>query len=130
MKPKAPSYNSCAQIVITAVKIVALKCYIRFILDNPSFKSFITMQRRLHLSVFAVLLLLIKVSPALSQDIRFNKVTLPEEIIQGLITGITLDLQGNIWFGSGGLHKFDGVHLKSETREGEGSEFIIQLPST
>jgi len=88
------------------------------------------MQRRLHLSVFAVLLLLIKVSPALSQDIRFNKVTLPEETIQGLITGITQDLQGNIWFRSGGLHKFDGVHLKSETREGEGSEFIIQLPST
>ena len=86
------------------------------------------MRSRLHVSVFGVLLLLIKACPASSQDIRFNKVTLPEETIQGLITGITQDLQGNIWFGASGLHKFDGVHLKSETKQGEGSEFIIQLP--
>ena len=73
------------------------------------------MRSRLHLSAFAVLLLLIKVSPALSQDISFNKVKLPDETFQGLITGITQDLEGNIWFSSGnsGLRRFDGVHLKT-----------------
>ncbi|MEP6597251.1 MAG: two-component regulator propeller domain-containing protein, partial [Ginsengibacter sp.] len=71
------------------------------------------MQSRFRLFTFAVLLLLIKVCPVLSQHISFNKVALPDETINGLVTGITQDLQGNIWFASSGLHQFDGVHLKS-----------------
>ena len=31
---------------------------------------------------------------------------------QGVVTGITQDLQGNIWFACGGLYQFDGVHVK------------------
>ena len=73
------------------------------------------MQSRFRLFAFTVLLLLIKVCPALSQDISFNKLSLPDETFQGLITGITQDPEGNIWFGSGltGLSRFDGVHLKT-----------------
>ena len=77
------------------------------------------MRRRLYLPAFAVLLLLIKVCPILCQDISFNKVSLSEENIQGLITGITQDLQGNLWFASGlsGLSRFDGINLKSYTHD-------------
>src|ERR1043166_7910545 len=71
------------------------------------------MQSRFHLFTITVLLLFIKVCPVLSQDISFNKVTLPDETINRLITGITQDLQGNIWSASAGIHQFDGVHLKS-----------------
>jgi len=37
------------------------------------------MHSRFRLFAFAVLMLLIKVSPALSQNISFNKVSLPDE---------------------------------------------------
>ncbi len=72
------------------------------------------MQSRFHLITFTVLLLVIKVYPVLSQDISFNKVTLSDETFQGLISGITQDPEGNIWFSSAisGLSRFDGVHLK------------------
>jgi signal transduction histidine kinase/ligand-binding sensor domain-containing protein len=77
------------------------------------------MRCRLHLSAFAVLLLLIKVCPVLCQDIRFNKVSLPEETIRGIITGITQDLNGNIWFSPNGtgLSRFDGVNLKTYSHD-------------
>jgi hypothetical protein len=73
------------------------------------------MQSRFHLFTLTVLLLLIKVSPTLSQDISFNKVSLPDETLPGTIACITQDTEGNIWLGSQGegLSRFDGLHLKS-----------------
>ena len=72
------------------------------------------MRSRLLLPAFAVLLLL-NIYPVLSQNISFNKVKLPDETFTGLISGITQDSEGNIWFSSGnsGLRRFDGVHLKT-----------------
>ena len=77
------------------------------------------MQSRFHFFTFTVLLLLIHICPAVSQDITFNKVTLPDETFQGLISGITQDPEGNMWFSSGisGLCRFDGVHLKTFLRD-------------
>ena len=73
------------------------------------------MRSRFHTITFFVLQLLIKAYPVLSQDINFNKVTLPDETFVGLKTGITQDPAGNIWFSSGisGLSRFDGVHLRT-----------------
>ena len=73
------------------------------------------MQYRFYLLTVMVLLLLIKACPALSQDISFNKVKLPDETFQGLISGITQDPEGNIWFSSGisGVCRFDGVNVSS-----------------
>ncbi len=75
------------------------------------------MQSRFYRYCFAVLILLLNVSPVLSQEISFNKVTLNEETLN-VITGITQDLQGNIWFGAtvtsgSGLFLFDGFQVKS-----------------
>ncbi len=76
------------------------------------------MRCRLHLSAFAVLLL-INICPVLSQDISFNKVSLPEETIRGIITGITQDPKGYIWFSPNatGLSRFDGVNLKTYSHD-------------
>src|SRR5205809_6228717 len=66
-----------------------------------------------HFFTFIFLILLVSACPVFAQDISFNKISLPDETINEVITGITQDFQGNIWFSSNGLHQFDGVHLKS-----------------
>src|SRR5438552_3168544 len=66
-----------------------------------------------HVLTFTVLILLISACPVFAQDISFNKISLPDETINEVITGITQDAHGNMWFISNGLHRFDGVHLKS-----------------
>jgi signal transduction histidine kinase/ligand-binding sensor domain-containing protein len=59
------------------------------------------------------LICLLSLSQGLAQDISFNKVPVPEEVISQPITCITQDLAGNIWFSCSGLYQFDGVHMKS-----------------
>jgi signal transduction histidine kinase/ligand-binding sensor domain-containing protein len=63
---------------------------------------------------FSVLLFLISTSQVVSQNVRFNKVSLSEQTLGGVITSITQDLQGNIWFSpnNSGLCRFDGVNLR------------------
>ena len=56
------------------------------------------MQSRFCVFTFSVLLLLIKDCTVLSQDNSFKKVSLPDETISQLITGITQDLEGYILF--------------------------------
>ena len=74
------------------------------------------MQSRFFLFTFTVLLLLIKVCPALSQDISFNKVSLPDEtLLQDSLPALHRtwkEIYGLALSGSG-LYRFDGVHLKS-----------------
>ena len=74
------------------------------------------MQSRFNLFLSA-LFLLTSGGRVLSQDIRFDKVTLPEE--GGNIVGITQDLQGYIWFSTvgSGLFQFDGYNYKSYKNE-------------
>lgn len=71
------------------------------------------MQSRFHLFL-SVLLLLVNASRVVSQDIRFDKVSLSDQTGSGVITSITQDLQGNIWFSpnTSGLCRFDGVNMK------------------
>ncbi len=64
--------------------------------------------RRITISVFIQLII---VCTAFSQNIRFNKVSFPEDFIN-TTTGITQDKQGNIWFSAGGIARYDGVQLK------------------
>ena len=59
------------------------------------------------------LICLLSLSRGLAQDLRFNKVPLPEETNGQVITGITQDPSGNIWFARSGLYQFDGIHMKS-----------------
>ena len=72
------------------------------------------MRCRLHLPAFTALLL-IKVCPALSQDIIFKPT--------GQGTGLGLSLSYDIV-------KAHGGEIKVETKEGEESEFVIQLPGS
>ena len=66
-------------------------------------------------------IMLLQASRLSAQDISFQRVDLPEINIQDIISGITQDLRGNIWFatngfsGGSGLFEYDGVHLKSYT---------------
>src|SRR6478609_7986255 len=56
---------------------------------------------------------LLSLSRGIAQDISFNKVPVPEEINNHVITGITQDPSGNIWFSCSGLYQYDGIHIKS-----------------
>ena len=60
------------------------------------------------------LLLLIEISMGFSQNINFNKVLVPEEAANTVITSISQDQMGNIWcsLGGTGLFQFDGTHLR------------------
>jgi ligand-binding sensor domain-containing protein len=75
---------------------------------------------KLNATLFIILL---QASVVSAQDISFERVDLPDINIQDVITGITQDLRGNIWFtssgfsGGSGLFKYDGVHLKSYTHD-------------
>ena len=61
--------------------------------------------------------LLTMVSPAIAQDINFDRVLpLQGSVISikgafAVITGITQDKQGYMWFASSGLYKYDGFHM-------------------
>ena len=72
-----------------------------------------------HLFNAILLILLLQSTGASAQDISFQRVDLPDINIQSLITGITQDLRGNIWFTSAGsgLFEYDGIHLKSYTHD-------------
>jgi streptogramin lyase len=82
------------------------------------------MKFRCYRFFFLTVLLLAKTCLGLSQeDIRFDKILLPDENLPGLITGITQDLAGNIWFTSSadgpgfGIYQYDGVHMKFYTHD-------------
>jgi ligand-binding sensor domain-containing protein len=68
-----------------------------------------------HLFNAILLILLLQSTGASAQDISFHRVDMPDVNIEDIITGITQDLQGNIWFvsTSSGLFEYDGIHLKS-----------------
>src|SRR5690349_9087815 len=70
-----------------------------------------------HLFNAILLILLLQVSLVSAQDISFQRVDLPDVNIEDIISGITQDPQGNIWFisTSSGLFEYDGVHMKSYT---------------
>ncbi len=68
------------------------------------------MKPRFYFFAAALLCCLIKVSPVFSQEPIFNRVS-PPEGAWGVITGITQDPQGYLWFGSAGLYKYDGYHV-------------------
>jgi signal transduction histidine kinase len=84
------------------------------------------MRCRFHLPVFIVLLLLIKVFPASCRDIRFNKVSMPDESINGLTSGITQDLQGNIWFASTVSINTKKLYNNVEIRIADNGNGILQ----
>src|SRR6516165_6575847 len=75
------------------------------------------MNKLLRELVFGFFCLLTSISTAIGQDINFQHV-LP---LQGsaisitgalaVITGITQDNQGYMWFASSGLYKYDGYHM-------------------
>ncbi|MBZ5859593.1 sensor histidine kinase [Flavihumibacter profundi] len=67
----------------------------------------------------SVLLLLVIISPAISQDINFTKVVVPDEAATTVITSISQDQSGNIWcsLGGTGIFQFDGVHFKMYMHE-------------
>ncbi len=62
-------------------------------------------------SIISLFIPILIVCNAFSQDIHFNKVSLPDEVTN-VITAITQDQQGNIWFSADGISRYDGVHLK------------------
>src|SRR6266542_1964568 len=72
-----------------------------------------------YLFITTLFIILLHVSGVSAQDISFQRVDLPDINIQNVITGITQDPQGNIWFTSSGsgLFEYDGVHLKSYTHD-------------
>jgi streptogramin lyase len=49
------------------------------------------------------------------KTLQFTPVDLPDENLSGIITCITQDQRGNIWFtcNNSGLFEYDGIHLKS-----------------
>jgi signal transduction histidine kinase/ligand-binding sensor domain-containing protein len=73
---------------------------------------------RIHFhSNLCTLLLTTFLSPAFAQEVRFKKVTIPDEIAFGVIGSITQDPQGYIWFGmtNNGLVQYDGKSMKKFT---------------
>jgi hypothetical protein len=122
--------------------------------DQPKTNS--RMQRRCYVLTLFVLTCITYARPVFSQEIFFNKITLPDEAVNRLVSGITQDLQGNIWVGTygSGLDKYNQktgnfTHYKHDEKdigslsgdsvtcifedrdgfkEGEGTEFSILLP--
>ena len=84
----------------------------------PSFTCTIMMPRFKQFACTA-LLLLIEISMGFSQNINFNKVLVPEEAANTVITSISQDQMGNIWcsLGGTGLFQFDGTHFKMYMHE-------------
>ena len=87
--------------------------FLKFI--SPSYKSLTHMKPTFHFITF-IILMLASTCRVFSQDIRFNKVSLPDEINEETVIGITQDLHGNIWLclsASSGLYQYDGAQFKS-----------------
>ena len=90
---------------------------------------------RFHLLALT-LFLFVQIRPVFSQDIRFNKVALPDEIINGTLNNMTQDPKGYLWgctFG-GGIFRYDGVNFKTYKHDplnpasiaSNNAEFIYQ----
>jgi class 3 adenylate cyclase/ligand-binding sensor domain-containing protein len=72
------------------------------------------MKPRLAIISFVLLLLFVKVLPVFCQQIIFNKVLPPEGRFNPLVTCITQDIKGYMWFASpSGLFRYDGYHLST-----------------
>lgn len=63
--------------------------------------------------MFLVLIFLINHYSAFSQTIKFNKVKATEDEVSGIISGITQDAQGYMWFttSGSGLARYDGYQV-------------------
>ena len=77
----------------------------------------------LRLITISLFIQLTLICTAFSQDIHFNKVLLPDEVSY-LISGITQDKEGNIWFSGDGISRYDGVHMKKYTYDRLNSNSI------
>jgi signal transduction histidine kinase/ligand-binding sensor domain-containing protein len=71
------------------------------------------MKALLPLLSLVVLHLIIQVLPLQAQQIVFNPVAPQEGTLNGLVTGITQDVHGYMWFAANGLHRYDGYHFTS-----------------
>lgn len=70
------------------------------------------MKSRLAIISFALLLLFVKTLPAFSQQIIFNKVLPPDGKFNPLVTCITQDINGYMWFATPhGLYSYDGYRF-------------------
>src|SRR4029078_3362850 len=66
------------------------------------------MKHRLAIISFVFLLLFVKACPLFCQQIIFNKVVPPEGRFSPLVTCITQDINGYMWFGTpNGLYSYD-----------------------
>lgn len=75
---------------------------------------------KLHLPIisFVLLLIFVKAVPVFCQQIIFNKVLPPEGKTFGLVTGITQDINGYMWYATqNGLYSYDGYHMTSYTKD-------------
>jgi signal transduction histidine kinase/ligand-binding sensor domain-containing protein len=78
---------------------------------------------KLRNNILIIVCLLLSAVPVVgwSQDISFDKISLPDEQLPGVITGITQDAKGNIWLsgswngsnnrGLSGLYQYDGFRM-------------------
>ena len=72
------------------------------------------MRRCLLLSRYFLLLFLMAYLPALGQQAVLTKVSPPEDVTFGAITGIAQDKQGFLWLATySGLHRYDGYRYLS-----------------
>src|ERR1700675_1251518 len=70
------------------------------------------MKPRLQIFSFFLLLLFVKTLPVFSQQIIFNKVLPPEGKFNPLVTCITQDINGYMWFATPtGLYSYDGYRF-------------------
>jgi ligand-binding sensor domain-containing protein len=60
-----------------------------------------------------IFLLLLRVCPALAQELTFNYVPTPKGSFNGLGKIVVQDLQGIMWVGQRGLHRYDGYGYTS-----------------
>jgi len=70
------------------------------------------MKSHLEIISFVLLLLFVKALPVFSQQIIFNKVLPPEGRFIPMVTCITQDINGNMWFATNsGLYSYDGYRF-------------------
>jgi len=83
------------------------------------------MKPRLVIFSFVLLSFFLNTFPAFSQQITFNKVLPPEGKTFGLVTGITQDINGYMWFATQqGLYSFNGYQTKFYTHDSSNSNSI------
>jgi signal transduction histidine kinase/ligand-binding sensor domain-containing protein len=71
------------------------------------------MKAHLHLLAVVSLNFIVQVLPLHAQQIVFNPVAPQEGTLKGLVTGITQDAHGYMWFAATGLHRYDGYQFTS-----------------